>query len=105
MLSHVLVLLSFPQDGVFLDVAPRDIQELPLYGGARCDILVKCSESAVGQEVHLVAFPARRINSELEQFNGTVLRVGIAASADPTPASVIPEFKVNFVYNRLWHEN
>ena len=45
------------KDGVYLHTAPREVTDLPLYPGARCDIAVRCSTTG---SVDLVANTRRR---------------------------------------------
>ena len=78
------------KDGVYLPLAPRDLNVLPLYGGARCDVLLQCT--GLNSEVNLLGYPAQRINQELEKWNGPVLTVRV--SGVNTAYDNIPQFEV-----------
>lgn len=45
------------KDGIYLHTAPRTVETLPLYSGARCDVAVRCSAEGM---VRLVAQDGRR---------------------------------------------
>jgi hypothetical protein len=68
----------------------RNITQLELYPGARCDVLVSCDGSA--EHVSLVGSPQHRNAVELEEFSGAVLTMHVTGS--DRSVFKFPEFEV-----------
>eukprot|EP00613_Pedinella_sp_CCMP2098_P039795 CAMPEP_0171790444 /NCGR_PEP_ID=MMETSP0991-20121206/65729_1 /TAXON_ID=483369 /ORGANISM="non described non described, Strain CCMP2098" /LENGTH=522 /DNA_ID=CAMNT_0012400047 /DNA_START=485 /DNA_END=2053 /DNA_ORIENTATION=+ len=81
------------KDGVYLSKAPREVKELPLYGGARCDVLIRCESSAVGVKVNLIGIP--QSSKSLDLFNGTVLSINVTMDEDEFEYESLPAFEVH----------
>jgi FtsP/CotA-like multicopper oxidase with cupredoxin domain len=80
------------KDGVYLEVAPRFVPELPLYAGARADIAVQCTGPP--RTVHLTAFPNNDgFDFQIHLWEGNVLTLNVLdGGAVEAP---LPLFRVN----------